>query len=116
MSAMTPAQIDGVLVSAEEQIGTQGTADLRVLGFWKIVGAVKRDPALVDSSADRIGAIDQAVFPAWAPLTIPILAGTVVAGLATFLGLGPGEVPKRDDIRFVVGTGSCSWLSRLLTC
>ncbi len=88
MSSMTPAEMDGVLASAEEQIDTQGTADLRTLGFWKTVGAVKRDPALVDRFADRIGAIDQIVFLAWAPLTIPILAGTVAAVLATFLGLG----------------------------
>ncbi len=58
-----------------------GTADPRDFGFWKVVGTVKRDPTLTDRFADRIGAIDQAVFTAWAPLTAPLVAGTA-------LGLG----------------------------
>ena len=88
LTSMTASEIDGVLVSAEEQIAAGGTADLRGLGFWKVVGVVKRDPSLVDRFADRIGAIDQAVFLAWAPLTIPIAFGTVLAVLATIAGLG----------------------------
>jgi hypothetical protein len=77
----TPAEIDGVLTAVEEQIEAKGTADPRDLGFWKVVGTVKRDPTLTDRFADRIGAIDQAVFMAWAPLTTPLVAGTA-------LGLG----------------------------
>lgn len=88
MTSMNPAEIDGVLCAAEEQIATRGTADLAGLGFWKIVGVVKRDRALIDRFADRIGGIDQAVFLAWAPLTIPMLGGTVLAAVATVLGIG----------------------------
>ena len=88
MTSMSPAEIDSVLCAAEEQMAAQGTADLRDLGFWRVVGIVKRDPALIDEFADRIGVIDQAVFLAWAPLTIPILAGTVLAVVGTVVGFG----------------------------
>ena len=88
MTSMNPAEIDAVLCAAEEQVATRGTADLRGLGFWKVVGIVKRDPALIDEFADRIGVIDQAVFLAWAPLTFPILAGTVLAVVGTVVGFG----------------------------
>jgi hypothetical protein len=88
LTSITPLEIDDVLAAAEEQIDARGTADLRALGFWKAVGAVKRDPDLTDRFADRIGVIDQAVFLAWAPLTIPITVGAVLAVLVTVVGLG----------------------------
>jgi hypothetical protein len=47
----TPAEIDGVLTAVEGQIEAKGTADPRDLGFWKVVGTVKRDPTLTDRFA-----------------------------------------------------------------
>ncbi|MCL1693110.1 MAG: hypothetical protein M3096_05455 [Actinomycetia bacterium] len=109
MNSMNPSEIDSVLGAAEEQIATQGTADLRGLGFWRTVGVVKRDPALIDRFADRIGAIDQAVFVAWAPVTIPTIVGTVVAVLATIVGLAligaSNRVEPWNGLLFLAGTG-----------
>lgn len=108
MISAIPSEIDGVLAAAEKQIATRGTADLRSLGFWKTVGVVKRDPALVDRFADRIGAIDQAVFLAWAPLTIPTVVGTSLAVLATIVGfvlVGMSGVNEPwDGVFFLTGT------------
>lgn len=122
MTSMNLVEIDGVLAAAEEQIATQGTADLRGLGFWKVVGVVKRDPALLDRFADRIGAIDQAVFLAWVPLTVPMLAGTVLAVIATVVGLGLVGISSVEEpwngLTFLAGTavllGSTHGLGHLI--
>lgn len=52
-----------------------GETDLASLGFWKVVGRVKRDPALVDAEAARIGRIDQAAFRAGVKIRLPVGAG-----------------------------------------
>lgn len=109
IKSMIPAEVDAVLSAAEDQIASQGTADLRDLGFWKAVAAAKRNPDLVEPFADRIGAIDQTVFLAWAPLTIPMWLGTTFAALATGLGLaliGMSYAKEPwDAVFFLTGTG-----------
>ena len=37
-----------------------GRSDLGELGFWRLVGRIKRDPALVEAHADQVGRIDTA--------------------------------------------------------
>ena len=41
-----------------------GDRDLRTLGFWKVVGAIKRDRAAILAHADQAGRIDTAAFRA----------------------------------------------------
>lgn len=61
-----------------------GETDLSALGFWKVVGRVKRDPDLIRAEADRVGRIDQAAFRAGVKIRVPIWAGTtlLVVGVA----------------------------------
>ncbi|MDK1018508.1 MAG: hypothetical protein QGD89_03790 [Actinomycetota bacterium] len=107
---MTPEEIDAVLTAAEHQIGESSVADLRAVGFWRAVHAVKGDPALINRFADRIGAIDGAAFTAWARLLIPISIGTALALIAAALGvaliaLSPSAAPW-SGLVFLAGTGT----------
>jgi hypothetical protein len=56
-------------------------------GFWQAVATVKDQPELVDRYAGRIAAIDERAHRDWALLIIPIGLGTVLAFLATVIGL-----------------------------
>ncbi|MFV1971087.1 MAG: hypothetical protein ACC683_08815 [Acidimicrobiia bacterium] len=106
---MTPIEIDTVLNAAEVEIAFGGTPDLRAAGFWRAVAAVKRDPALIDQFADRIGTIDRAAFNAWARLIIPIWIGTVLAVLGSLVGISlisaSPFVSEWNGIIFLAGTG-----------
>ncbi len=79
-------EIEAALTRAEESVaagrGLAGT------GFWKAVGALKKDPGMVDRYALRVAAIDEAAFRSWALLIIPIGLGTFLAVVATLVGLG----------------------------
>jgi hypothetical protein len=61
-----------------------GETDLGPLGFWRVVARVKRDPALIETQADRIGRIDTAAFRARVRLRVPVWVGNLllVAGIA----------------------------------
>jgi hypothetical protein len=92
----TPGQADLEDIEREldriEAAVAAGDTDLSGLGFWWVVGRVKRDPAAVVRFADRAGRIDTAAFRArvrtrvrpWVGLSILLLmivagAGAVVA-------------------------------------
>lgn len=80
-------EVEAAIGAGEVAIEHGGPIDLRSTGFWKAVGAVKHDPAMVEPFADRIAAVDRAVFERWAMLTVPIGAGTRLAVAGTILGL-----------------------------
>jgi hypothetical protein len=63
-----------------------GDADLRRLGFWRIVGLIKRDDELIERHADQAGRIDQKAFRSAVLVRIPVWAGTVL--LMTALAAG----------------------------
>jgi hypothetical protein len=69
----------------EDALAT-GTADLRSLGFWKLVQQVKLDRALVDEHADQIGRIDTAAFRAGVRLRAPVWLGNALLVTATIVG------------------------------
>lgn len=79
--------IDATLDECERALAGDRPADLTALGFWKAVGAVKRDPDLLTRYADRIAAIDETAFLRWALVTVPTLTGTVIMSIATLAGL-----------------------------
>jgi hypothetical protein len=70
-----------------EDVGTQldrieaqvaaGTTDLSELGFWGVVGRVKRDPALVALFGEQVGRIDAMAFRARVRLRAPVWAGNL---------------------------------------
>jgi hypothetical protein len=83
---MDREQIEAVLDEARSAVDAgQGLGDT---GFWKAVGAVKRQPELADEFADQIAAIDRDAFENWALVTIPVGIGSTLAAALTALGLG----------------------------
>lgn len=107
---MTAEQIDALLTAAESRMAGDTPLDLRELGFWRAVDTVKRDADLVEQFADRIGTIDGAAFNAWARLVIPLGIATVLAVLASIIGLGLVVFATAADgwawLPFLVGTGT----------
>jgi len=79
--------IDRTLAACEQQLQAGQTPDLRVLGFWRAVAAVKRRPELVDRYATRIAAIDRRVFRSRVRLIFPVSLGVVALDLGLFGGL-----------------------------
>ncbi len=104
---MTPAEIDAILDRAEKA----AAGDLGTTGFWRAVAAVKRDPALVEAHADRIAAIDDHAFGAWALVRVPLGLGTAVMGAVTLVGVAllgaafPLDAPW-DGLALLAGTGT----------
>lgn len=54
----------GVDLEGIEAAVAAGDRDLRSLGFWKVIGAIKRDRAAIVRHADQAGRIDTAAFRA----------------------------------------------------
>ena len=69
-----------------------GDADLKSLGFWRIVARVKADPALVDHYADQIGRIDTAAFHRRIRRRAPVWVGNGLLLVATVAGLAAAIV------------------------
>lgn len=82
---MTPVEIGRALDAAESALAAGRRLD--GTGFWKAVAAVKRDPALVEAHAERIGRIDRAAFERWALLALPAATGTALMVAGTAAGL-----------------------------
>ncbi len=83
---MERAEIDRRLEEAEKAV--KAGSGLSGTGFWSAVGAVKRDPALVDAYRERIANIDRAAFERWALFVVPAGVGTVLMVVGTLVGLG----------------------------
>lgn len=66
--------------SVEDGGGLGGT------GFWKLVGAIKKDPGL-DRLVDDVAEIDQKAFDNWAFLKVPLAWGTGLMVFGTLVGL-----------------------------
>jgi hypothetical protein len=87
-----------------------GERDLKGLGFWKVVAAVKRDRGLVLKYADQIGRIDTAAFRNAVRLRVPVWLGNAVlvggglVGLAALIVASVLDDPTIVGI-LVVGTG-----------
>ncbi len=83
---MDTSGIETALEAAEASVA--GGGGVGGTGFWPAVNAVKRDPALVETHADRIARIDRAAFERWALLTVPVAVGTALMVVGTLAGLG----------------------------
>jgi hypothetical protein len=64
-----------------------GSTDLRALGFWRVVAAIKRDPVLALDHADQVGRIDRAAFRARVRARVPVWVGTVLLGAVIAVGV-----------------------------
>lgn len=82
---MASPTIEESLSRAEQALeageGLSGT------GFWGAVAEVKGDANLAEQYADRIAAVDERAHRNWALLIVPLGIGTMIATLATFVGL-----------------------------
>ena len=80
-------EIEAILNRCEQALSGAGRVDLRSLGFWRAVAAVKRRPEWVEHYADRIGAIDRAAFERAVQPTFPLGFGTAMLSLGALIGL-----------------------------
>jgi hypothetical protein len=100
--------IDRALTACEQQLQAGRTPDLRALGFWRAVAAVKRQRDLVDRYASRIAAIDRQTFRRRVRLTFPVGLGIVlvIGGLLVdlvFLAVASGAQHPWREILVLVG-------------
>ena len=64
-----------------------GERDLRRLGFWRLVGLIKRDDELIERYADKVGRIDAKAFVSWAPIRVPLWLGNVLLAVGFAIGV-----------------------------
>jgi hypothetical protein len=81
------SQIERTLVACEQALAGAGKPDLRALGFWRAVAAVKRRGDLVERYASRIAAIDRETFRRRVRLAFPVTLGVIALDAALFGGL-----------------------------
>jgi hypothetical protein len=81
------AAVERVLAECERALAGPGTPDLRALGFWRAVAAVKRRRDLVDRYATRIASIDRQAFRRRVRLVFPVSLGIIALDLGLFGGL-----------------------------
>lgn len=81
---MTPDQMERVLDRAEQAVAAGGS--LEGTGFWKAVGAARRDQVLAGRYADRIASIDRKAFENGVRLRVS--AGVGTASLTGVSGAG----------------------------
>ena len=84
---MNDAEVDRALAASERELEAGRVPDLRALGFWRAVTAVKRHPELVDRYATRIATIDRAAFRRRVRLAFPVALGVILLDLGLFGGL-----------------------------
>ena len=103
---MTDPTIDAALQRAEDAVrdgkGLKGT------GFWKVVGAARRDRAVADVYADRMAAIDRAAFERGVRARVPASVGITVLLAMTAFGVVALVVASRAPkglapVAFLVG-------------
>jgi len=79
--------VANALASCEQELQAGRTPDLRALGFWRAVAAVKRHPELVNRYATRIATVDRAVFRRRVRLAFPVSLGVIALDIGLFGGL-----------------------------
>lgn len=108
---MDDGAVAATLGRCEEALGRPGRVDLRALGFWRTVSAVKRDAALAARYADRIGRIDRDAFTRATPLALPawlgVAAGTLgSAAGAALVAVAPALPAPWRELAYLAGAGA----------
>lgn len=106
---MDDAAIELALTESEHELAAGHAPDLRTLGFWRAVAAVKRRRELVERYASRIAAIDRQAFRRHVRFVFPVDLGIalVVGGLVidlVFLAVALGAAHPWREILVLVGT------------
>ncbi len=63
-----------------------GDTDLRRLGFWRVVGLIKRDDELIERHAEQVGRIDRKAFLARIGFHIPVGLGNAILLVVVAVG------------------------------
>jgi hypothetical protein len=87
LTPVEESQIERILVACEQALTGSSAPDLRALGFWRAVAAVKPRRDLVERYAARIAAIDRETFRRRVRLVFPVTLGVIVLDVALFGGL-----------------------------
>jgi hypothetical protein len=91
-----------------------GETDLRRLGFWRVVGLIKRDDELIDRYAEQVKRIDAKAFrarvrfrlPVWVGILLQLLGIGVAVGLVAFVVWNAGAgVEGALDVGLASGLG-----------
>lgn len=117
---MERTDVERILTEAEQVLAAGGQPDLRALGFWRGVGAVKRDQRLVESYSERIARIDRAAFERAVRVRMPAMVGVGldVVGLAAGIGLvalSGSALTSVREVAFLVGVGLILGATHTLT-
>jgi hypothetical protein len=105
------AEIETALAASERELEAGRVPDLRTLGFWRAVAAVKRRRELVDRYADRIAAIDRRSFRRRVRMTFPVTVGVIALDLGLLGGiallvLATGADHPWRDVLVLVAAGA----------
>jgi hypothetical protein len=79
-------EIEAILGATEREVANR-PPDLRRVGFWRAVAAVKRRPELAQRYGARIADIDRRAFLATTPLALPARAGLALLVAGTIVGV-----------------------------
>ncbi|MGH2679052.1 MAG: hypothetical protein ACRDG8_00985 [Actinomycetota bacterium] len=113
-AAGTPSSGLGGELDRIETALDEGQTDLRRLGFWRVVGLLKRDDELVDRHADQVGRIDAKAFrarvrlraPVWVGVALQLLGIGAAVGLVAFAVWNAGAGSGRAlDVALASGVG-----------
>ena len=80
-----------------------GNTDLRALGFWRLLGRVKAEPALALHWAEVAGRIDRRAFESRVRLRLPVWAGNLLLLLGTIAGAVAVWLATRTTSELVAG-------------
>lgn len=84
---MEEDKVEELLGRLESEIEKVDPEGLRNLGFWKMVRAAKKDPALAKGYGERIGRIDRLVFEKKTNIKLGYQVGTFIALSGALLGI-----------------------------
>jgi hypothetical protein len=107
---MDKAEVERILSGAEEALAGGDEIDLRRLGFWRAVEAVKKHREWIEAYADRISAIDREAFRRHTWIDVPLNLGLACLALGTVIGLalvaGAFVTPRPvNGFMILAGTG-----------
>jgi hypothetical protein len=108
---MQKAEVERILGDAERSLAKGERIDLKRLGFWRAVEAVKARREWIDDYADRIAAIDREAFKRDTWITVPLglgLACLVTGSLAGLALLGGAFVvpPPGNGLMILASAGA----------
>jgi hypothetical protein len=84
---MDRPEVERILRDAEKTLATGEQVDLKQLGFWRAVEAVKRHREWIEAYADRFAVIDREAFRRSTWIDIPLHLGLIGLATGTLIGL-----------------------------